>query len=351
MTSSSGKPMIASLCPRKVAVLRALKLGDLLVAIPALRALRASLPAARIVLIGLPWAREFVARFPHYLDDFIEFPGWPGLPERQPDMEHIPAFLAQVQAEQFDLVIQLHGSGSHVNALCALFSARRTAGFHLPDDFVPDPPLFFPWPQRGLELERLLSLVVELGCPARGVQLEFPLGDSDHASADAICPLEPGGFVCLHAGASVDDRCWPVERFAAVADRLAACGFSIVLTGTLGENSRACQLNRALAAPGLNLAGKTTLGTLAAIISRARLLICNDTGVSHLADAVRTPSVVISTGDNPARWSPTDASLHRVLCREGWVEPNEVLGQVCDLLLLPRPVTFRGGAPCSHSVC
>lgn len=321
--------------PRRVAVLRALQLGDLLCAVPALRAMRAAWPGAEIVLIGLPWARAFVERFDAYLDGFREFPGWPGLPERTPQIGQIPAFLAAVQAERFDLAIQLHGSGPFVNECVALMGAARCAGFALPGGYRPDPGLFRLWPEAGLEIHRLLALTDFLGLPARGDHLEFPIREADRQALAAIpeaADLDPGSYVCIHPGASVEARRWPPQRFAVAAVALAARGFEIVLTGTAAEAGLCREVALAMRGPVRNLAGKTDLGTLAALLDGARMLVCNDTGVSHVAAGLGTPSVVVSTGDNPARWAPVDRARHRVLCRAEGVAPIEVIAQAMALL-------------------
>jgi len=138
--------------PRRVAVFRALQLGDMLCAVPALRALRAALPESEITLVGLPWARVFAERYSAYLDGFRVFPGWPGLPEQPPQSHRVPAFLSQMQAEQFDLVLQLHGSGVVSNPLAELFGGRRIAGFYSPGHYQPDPALFMAYPDGGLEV-------------------------------------------------------------------------------------------------------------------------------------------------------------------------------------------------------
>ena len=321
-----------ALQPRRVALFRALKLGDLLVAVPALRAIRAALPSAKIALIGLPWASEFAERFNHLVDGFREFPGWPGLPEREPQMDRIPAFLAAMQAEQFDLAIQLHGSGSFVNVLCALFGAKHTAGFYASDHDRLDPEWFMPWPYQGLELRRLLALTEFLGYPPQSEHLEFPLRSADFEAADRI-RQGIADYVCIHAGASVPERRWPLERFTRVAATLARWGLNVVLTGCGGERKLAEEIANRVGASAIPVAGQTDLGALGALIAGARLLVCNDTGVSHMAAALRTPSIVISTGTNPERWAPTDSALHRVLCRPGgWPDVADVVAHAKEIL-------------------
>jgi ADP-heptose:LPS heptosyltransferase len=320
---------------RKVAVFRALKLGDMLCAVPALRALRAGLPDAEIVLVGLPWAREFAGRFAAYIDGFREFPGHPGLPERTPGPGEVERFFESMEGEGFDLAIQMHGSGVVSNGVTARFGAKLVAGFLEPGHAPPQPGLFVEYPGRGLEVRRLLALVESLGIPPRGDHLEFPISEEDRGRAAALLAdrgLAGRPFACVHPGASVPERRWPADRFAAVADAIAARGPAVVLTGSAEEAWLTREVMSRMEAPAVDLAGATPLGELAAVIAGSSLLVCNDTGVSHIADGLRVPSVVISTGDNPARWAPTDRGLHRVLCREMGVAAAEVVAEAERLL-------------------
>src|SRR5437868_1859472 len=171
---------------KRVAVFRALQLGDLLCAVPAFRALRCALPQAQITLIGLPWAAAFTERFRRYFDRFIEFPGYPGLVEQPPRLHEFFTFLRSIQSEQFDLAVQMHGNGAITNPLVALFAARHTAGFFQPDGYCPDPNYFMPYPAGEPEIWRHLRLMNFLGIPHRGARLEFPLDERDWRELEGI---------------------------------------------------------------------------------------------------------------------------------------------------------------------
>lgn len=324
--------------PERIAVVRALPgFGDLLCAVPALRALRRAFPRARVTLVGLPAARWFVDRFDRYVDDLLVLPGFPGLPEQAFDAALLPAFLDEAHRRRFDLGLQLHGSGLYTNVLTALLGARLMAGSYLPGEWRPDTRGFIPYPQHDPEIQRLLRVLERLEIPTDGEHLELPVRPEDEEDLHTVLGerLQAGGYACLHPGASEPFRRWPAERFARVGDRLATRGLRVAITGTADESGIAAAVAGAMSASALDLTGRTSVGALAALVLKAGVVVCNDTGVSHLAAALRVPSVVVFTGSDAARWAPLDPRLHRAVVggrSNGAPEPDTVAGVAEDLL-------------------
>ena len=325
-----------SASPQRVCVLRALQLGDMLCAVPALRSLRAGLPDASITLIGLPWARAFVHRFARYIDDFVEFPGHPAMPEQPARSERWAGFVAAMRRRRFDLAVQMHGSGELTNALLAELGAARCAGFAPADAPLPGAS-FLRWQPREHEVTRYTRLAHHLGMPDCGSALEWPWLQQDRLAAGAWKRLQERPYVCMHPGARMLSRRWPVARFAQVGEALADAGWTVVVTGAPEEAELAATLTRCMRTPALDFAGRTSLGGLAQLIAHAALIVCNDTGVSHVAAAVGTPSVVVCCGADPERWAPLDHARHRVLYRA--VDCRPCMHWICPV-----------GHPCAQGV-
>lgn len=205
--------------------------------------------------------------------------------------------------------------------------------------------------------------------PAIGGPVFLP-GPEAEARARALLEAAPAGgpWVAIHpgSGAFSPARRWRPEGFRAVADALAQAGARIVLVGT--EADREPLLDGAARGAGwLDLIGRTELGTLAAVLARARLLVANDSGVGHLAAAMGTPVVAVFGPSNPVAWGPwwpgfdaegrPASSPHRVValdlpCRPcfyvghrvgspagcpsrdclAWLPPERVIAAALDLL-------------------
>lgn len=318
---------------KKIAVFRALQLGDMLCAIPAIHALRNAYSDAEITLLGLPWAKWLVERFDNYFDRFIHFPGFPGLPEQAFDPAGFAAFLPMIQKEQFDLVLQMQGNGSIVNPMIELFGAKYTTGFRIEGHYAPDNNLFMLYPNEGSEIDRHIMLMEFLGISSQGNALEFPLNAVDFQELDYIAlPVENGRYVCIHPGSRGAWRQWPTEHFAALGDFCYEQGYKVVITGTKDEANITREVINQMSYQVIDATGKTSVGAVAALINDAALLISNCTGVSHIAAALKTPSIVISMDGEPERWGPLNKQLHRTI---NWLQSldfDEVFRETADLV-------------------
>ena len=265
-------------------VLRALKLGDLLVAVPALKALRRAFPEHRLRYAAQGWLSEALGLVGGY-----ELLPTHGLDE--------PLAL---EPGVVDVAVNLHGSGPESQGRIEALQARHTIGHR--SQYRDGPP----WRAELHERERWAALLEWHGIEADplDIQLNTPRQ-----------PTPVPAATVLHVGAAYGSRLWPAERFAAVASALAVAGHNVVFTGGSGERQRALDvcLQSGLADEAV-LAGQLGLGEFAATIAGARLVISADTGAAHLASAYGTPSVVLFGPAPPEIWGPPPGP-HTVLTR------------------------------------
>jgi ADP-heptose:LPS heptosyltransferase len=329
--------------PRRVALVRASRIGDFLCAIPAVRALRAALPGAEIVMITLPLLRDLAARSP-YIDRVVPFPGFPGLAEQFFDARRATHFFGQMQEERFDLAVQMHGSGVYANPFTLLLGARVTAGFVRPGDGAGRLDAALPLPSGVHEVRRVLALPLFLGAPSRGEDLEFPLWAEDHAAAEALLAGVARPLIGLHTGARDSTRRWAVERFATTACELwRRHGGTVVVVGDMEERAAGETVAQAVAAPCLNLAGRTSPAQLGAVIARLDVLVTNDTGPAHVAYALRVPTVTVFGGGSPALNGPLQPGPYQVVAHPVPCRPCEYttcpIGYTClEGVTVPRVV-------------
>ncbi|MFI8193607.1 glycosyltransferase family 9 protein [Streptomyces sp. NPDC085946] len=282
--------------PPRVLVLRALGLGDLLAGVPALRALRRGFPGHEIVLAA-PAELAPVAAATGAVDLL--------LPAAAPGRA-VPATLDWTGPPP-DVAVDLHGNGppSH-RLLMALRPARLLAFAHPGTPEVEGPP----WYAEEHERDRWCRLLRAYGIDADPADLRLP-----RPAAASPAP----GAVVVHPGAGSPARCWPVERYAAVAAALRERGRRVVVTGGAEEADPVARLAKRAGLPDTDVfGGGLPFERLSALVAGARAVVSGDTGIAHLAAAHATPSVTLFGPVAPSRWGPPAHPRHRAL----WYGPE-----------------------------
>lgn len=283
---------------RKIAVLRANALGDYVFSTAALYALRAAYPDAEIVLLGKNWHADFLDGRPGPVDRVIPVPPYKGV--SMPDtwtglnaeiQAHQDIFFQQVQAENFDLALQMHGGGGNSNPFVKRLRARITAGMRAPGA----PPLdrWMPYVYWQHEVLRQIEVVRLVGAEMVMLEPKIEVTERDLRESCHVEPETGKGMVVLHPGASDPRRRWPAERFAAVGDALVAAGYEVIVVGISSENEVVQQVVKQMRERVIDLCGALSLHGLTGLIARASLVVTNDSGPRHLAEAVGTPTVSI----------------------------------------------------------
>jgi ADP-heptose:LPS heptosyltransferase len=295
----------------RIAVLRAGEaLGDFIFCLPALEALRAAYPAAEITLLACPWHAALLDGRAAPVDRVIAVPPSTGVREEAGAVEHpheLDRFFERMRAERFDVALQMHGGGRWSNPFVLRLGARLTGGSRAEDAAPLDRWIRYVYFQP--ERIRCLEIAGLVGAPP--VTLSGSLGVAPRDLEEAREYLAGGPFAVLHPGAGSTRRRWDPARFAAVGDRLAEEGLRVVVTGTDAERELVEAVRTAMRARSENACGTLSLAGLAGLLSRAVLVVSNDSGPLHLADAVGAPTVGIFWVGNLVNAAPLGRARHR----------------------------------------
>ncbi|MFE7629460.1 glycosyltransferase family 9 protein [Kocuria sp. NPDC057446] len=292
--------------------------GDVLLTGPAVRALaRLGSP---VDLLASPAGAAAAGLLPDVAEVLEYSAPWSGFRPPPVDPAATTALVADLAARGYDLAVvftSYHQSPLPMALLARLAGIDRVVATSedYPGSLLDvrhrraDPP------GGGHEVEAALELAVAAGAPEpapadRRLAVRRPL-----PGLPAELSALPGGFVVLHPGASVPSRGLTPEHAGALAAELAAAGRTVVLTGGPGEReltAAARAAARAAAPRGaaphgavLDLAGRTDLPGLAAVLDAAACVVVGNTGPAHLAAAVGTPVVSLFSPVVPAeRWAP-----------------------------------------------
>ncbi|MER7715061.1 glycosyltransferase family 9 protein, partial [Streptomyces werraensis] len=236
-----------------------------------------------------------------------------------------------------DVAVDLHGNGppSH-RLLQALRPARLFAFAHPGTPEIEGPP----WHRDEHERDRWCRLLAFYDVDADPADLRLPRPHT---------PSPAPGAVVLHPGAGAPARCWPVERYAAVASALRGRGLRVVATGGAGEDDLVARLAKEARLPDTDVfSGGLPFHRLSALVAGARAVVSGDTGVAHLAAAHAVPSVTLFGPVPPSHWGPPPHPRHIALWHGPEGDPHArrpdpallriTPGEVLDALhLLPAP--------------
>ena len=295
---------------QRIAVLRANGIGDLIFALPALAAFRAAYRRAELILLADSWHGPFLEGR-GVVDRVITVPAFGGVREGPEDGAEQGAFFARMQDERIDVGVQMHGGGRNSNPFVRRLGARLTLGLRTPDAEPLD--LWAPYFYLQPEVLRYLEVAALAGAPAVSVEPRLPPVQRDNDEADALGLPDHGPLVAINAGASDARRRWAPERFAAVADRLAEAGATVLLTGGPQDMQLVQSVQSYMQAPAVALAGRLSLSGLAGVLRRCSVVVSNDSGPLHLAAAVGAATVGVYWCANLLNASAFSRARHRLL--------------------------------------
>ncbi|MGP7978299.1 MAG: lipopolysaccharide heptosyltransferase II [Desulfobaccales bacterium] len=291
-------------------IIKLSSLGDVLHALPTLESLRAAHPLARITWLVEAAYAPLLDKHPALDQVWVAPRLRPGEILSGANPALLAGLLRRLRTSRFDVVIDLQGLLKSA-VWVALARSPRKLGYDRTRElsYLALNERLAPFDPEAHAIYRYLHLARHLGAPADPPRLRLGLG-----AGTAVSHLLPEGFaegrrplVVLHPGARWPSKQWPAAAWARLGDRLGSdrgLGLRVAITGSAADGGLAAEILQRLEGPALNLAGRTSLAELAALLRQAALLVTPDTGAMHLAAALGTRVVALFGPTAPWRTGP-----------------------------------------------
>ena len=294
--------------PQRILLLRIERIGDLIMALPAIRDVRALAPDADIDLVVGSWNAELAAALPYVTRVLTMTPRWL---DRDSGGESFPALVRSAitwRHRAYDVAINFEPD-IRTNLLLALAGARWTAGWTTGGGgALLDRGLAYDTgAHTSANLRRLVADVFSSQPPSSNLPL-LVLPDSARERVEHRLGRQTGRPMAgVHVSGGRLVKQWDPARFADVAARLVKNdGARILLTGSAADRPMVDQVKAVLNADDvIDVAGDASLLELAALIERCDVFVTGDTGPMHVAAAVGTPIVAVFGPSEPRRYAPT----------------------------------------------
>lgn len=330
---------------RKIAILRANALGDFIVTLPALKAIRSSYPDSEIILLGKQWHKHFLIPGRTPVDRVIIVPVKKGIrteANKNEDESEVKDFLLQMKKEQFDIVLNFQGNGMSANPFIKQFGAKLTAGAASKEAEKLD--YFIDYYYYQSEVIRYLEVAKLIKATTTDLEPEVNVLAEDEEEISEFFSSLKKPYVVLHPVAIDIRRMWPPENFGKLADELKQRNLEVVFTGAPEDRTMVSGIIKKMTHKAINACGNFSLGGLAALLSHASVMIASDTGPLHLGRAVNTPTIGFYWAPNLINWGPVTRSNHHPII--SWNMHCPICGIVPNDPYPFEPLT----ANCDHSV-
>lgn len=316
----------------KILLVRTDRIGDVVLSLPMLPALKSRFPSAKISVLVRPYTKELVEHH-SCVDEVILWDESKGMKQYVELLREKRFDMAIVPYPRFNLALITYLAGIPIRVGTGFrwysFLFNRRIYEHRKD-------------AKRHEVEYNLNLLTTIGIePMPETVFEFAVSDEVRKSVDArLSSDHVGEFAVLHAGSGGSARDWSIGNFAKLGDAVQKeFGLSIVLTGGKDETELTAQLAAAMTVPSVNYTGAFSITELGALFSRASLFVANSTGPLHIAAMVGTPVVAFYPPIiqcSPVRWGPytkkkkvfTADNIRCTLCKGGPCISNVCMDQI-----------------------